>query len=155
MQNVSTRVLLVLAIVLGIIALALWTISEHNRVALINSYEACASAGYPILESYPSQCKTPNGRTFVNPNEKAEPYVAPTSTAASTGCVVGGCSGEVCSDASQGPLVSNCIYKPEFACYKSARCERQADGACGWSQTYDLVECLRASAATNTEVIPQ
>jgi hypothetical protein len=30
----------------------------------INSFEECASAGYPVLESYPRQCKTPDGRSF-------------------------------------------------------------------------------------------
>ncbi len=31
----------------------------------INSFEDCIAAGYPRLESYPEQCKTPDGRTFV------------------------------------------------------------------------------------------
>jgi aldose sugar dehydrogenase len=31
----------------------------------INSYSACVEAGYPILESYPEQCNTPDGRNFV------------------------------------------------------------------------------------------
>ena len=30
----------------------------------INSFEDCAKAGYSILESYPAQCKTPDGRIF-------------------------------------------------------------------------------------------
>ncbi len=32
----------------------------------INSFAQCAAAGYPILQSYPEQCKTPDGRTFTN-----------------------------------------------------------------------------------------
>ncbi|OGZ42072.1 MAG: hypothetical protein A3C80_01490 [Candidatus Ryanbacteria bacterium RIFCSPHIGHO2_02_FULL_45_43] len=31
----------------------------------ITSFEACADAGYPIMESYPEQCRTPDGRLFV------------------------------------------------------------------------------------------
>jgi hypothetical protein len=31
----------------------------------INSFEDCANAGYPVMESYPRQCRTPDGRTFV------------------------------------------------------------------------------------------
>jgi len=31
----------------------------------INSFEECVSAGYPVLESYPRQCKTPDGKTFI------------------------------------------------------------------------------------------
>jgi hypothetical protein len=33
----------------------------------VNSYQTCIDAGYPILESYPQQCKTPSGRTFTKP----------------------------------------------------------------------------------------
>ena len=31
----------------------------------IDSFEACVQAGYPVLESYPRQCRTPDGQTFV------------------------------------------------------------------------------------------
>ena len=30
----------------------------------INSFEECISAGYPAMESYPMQCKTPDGKSF-------------------------------------------------------------------------------------------
>ena len=32
--------------------------------ATVNSFSDCAAAGYPIAESYPRQCKTPDGRTL-------------------------------------------------------------------------------------------
>ena len=32
---------------------------------IINSFEECATAGYPIMESYPRQCRTPDSRIFV------------------------------------------------------------------------------------------
>lgn len=32
----------------------------------IKTFEECVNAGYPVLESYPRQCKTPDGRTFVS-----------------------------------------------------------------------------------------
>lgn len=31
----------------------------------ITSFEECAEAGYPIMESYPEQCAVPGGETFV------------------------------------------------------------------------------------------
>ncbi len=31
----------------------------------INSFEECAKAGYPIMESYPRQCRTTTGKYFV------------------------------------------------------------------------------------------
>ncbi|MDD5109827.1 MAG: Gmad2 immunoglobulin-like domain-containing protein [Patescibacteria group bacterium] len=30
----------------------------------VNNFLDCANAGYPIMESYPRQCKTPDGRSF-------------------------------------------------------------------------------------------
>jgi len=32
---------------------------------IIDSYEDCAAAGYPIMESQPPKCRTPDGRSFI------------------------------------------------------------------------------------------
>ncbi len=37
----------------------------EGPISTINSFEECVSAGYPVLESYPRQCKTPDGQTFI------------------------------------------------------------------------------------------
>ncbi len=58
-------------------------------------------------------------------------------------CHVGGCSSQVCTDRSD--LVTTCEWLPEYACYKTARCEPQPDGECGWTQTPDLVACIDAA----------
>ncbi len=65
-------------------------------------------------------------------------YKAPVIT--SGGCYVGGCSGQICSD--QQDVMSNCEFKEEYACYNSARCERQNNRKCGWTQTPALQACL-------------
>lgn len=57
-------------------------------------------------------------------------------------CFVGGCSGQICSD--QKDIVSTCEYSERYACYKTATCERQKTGACGWTETSALVACLGA-----------
>jgi hypothetical protein len=36
-----------------------------NPTASINSFEDCKNAGYPIMETYPQQCRTPDGKNFV------------------------------------------------------------------------------------------
>lgn len=59
-------------IILGIIALGIVAILialgvkmyRDSQVEQISSYEECVDAGYPILESYPEQCMTPDGRGF-------------------------------------------------------------------------------------------
>ncbi|NOZ76363.1 MAG: hypothetical protein GXO65_01500 [Euryarchaeota archaeon] len=38
----------------------------------ITSFQECVQAGYPVMESYPRQCRTPDGRTFV---EEVPPLV--------------------------------------------------------------------------------
>jgi hypothetical protein len=39
---------------------------ERAEIAAIDSFAKCAAAGYPVMESFPEQCRTPDGRTFVN-----------------------------------------------------------------------------------------
>ena len=62
------------------------------------------------------------------------------AAASGTTCYVGGCSGEVCSD-TEG-VASNCVYQPQFACYKNAKCERQPSGECGWTDNSTLRTCI-------------
>ena len=44
--------------------------------SLIDSFEECASAGNPVMESYPRQCRTSDGRNFV---EEIKPIDSPKS----------------------------------------------------------------------------
>jgi len=60
------------------------------------------------------------------------------------GCKVGGCSGQICQDASAEPAITDCMYRPEYACYQNAKCERQASGECGWTMTASLRVCLQS-----------
>lgn len=55
-------------------------------------------------------------------------------------CVVTGCSNHICAEES---LFTTCEYKPEYACYRSAVCERQTSGECGWTESPVLSKCLK------------
>lgn len=57
----------------------------------------------------------------------------------STACVKTGCSGQVCAD---HDVFTTCEFRPEYACYREATCERQADGNCGWTESAELSACL-------------
>ena len=48
-----------------------WVLSERkaNEANSIDSFDECAAAGNPIMESYPEQCAA-NGRTFTNPKQQ-------------------------------------------------------------------------------------
>ena len=38
----------------------------EKPVPVVNSFEECAEL-YPVMESYPEQCNTPDGKHFTNP----------------------------------------------------------------------------------------
>ena len=55
-------------------------------------------------------------------------------------CMKTGCSGQVCSDEE---VVTTCEFRPEYECLQKATCERQKNGKCGFTQTPELLACLR------------
>lgn len=57
-------------------------------------------------------------------------------------CMKTGCSGQVCSDEE---VMTTCEFKQEYECYKKATCERQKNGQCGFTQTPELLRCLRGA----------
>jgi hypothetical protein len=54
-------------------------------------------------------------------------------------CVKTGCSGHICADSDR---ISTCEFRPEYACYQAATCERQPNGACGFTPSPTLTACL-------------
>lgn len=68
--------------------------------------------------------------------------VNPPAPDAGRPCMKTGCSGTVCSDE---PVITTCEFRPIYACYQTAICERNSQsGACGFRQTPELVECLQS-----------
>lgn len=238
------RTILWLVLLVAVIGLGAYIVSRP--AATIASFEDCVAAGNPVMESWPRQCRTADGRLFVEelntatstdsvpriaqpqpnmvvtsplvvageapgnwffeaslpvsivdsagrvlavvpaqaqgdwmttdyvPFETALTFAVPTSTATgfvvvakdnpsglpeldrdiripirfgaatstAAACRPTGCSGQVCSDQE---VVTTCEFRPEYACYKEsfARCERQANGQCGWTQTPQLAACLQ------------
>ena len=157
MQVVKIFGLLVLAGMLAVIAVVLLhvvpRIEPVSLQPVITNFDECAQAGNPVMESYPRQCRTKDGRTFVEDISQV-----PDSNASSTGetaskCVVGGCSSQLCveaNDASGG--ISTCEYRAEYACYKNATCERQHNGKCEWTETAQLRACLASPPAMQGEL---
>lgn len=63
-------------------------------------------------------------------------------------CVVTGCSGELCVDASLGEVATPCVWLPEYACFRDARCGPFGPGSeCAWEPTPELAECLDAAGS--------
>lgn len=61
-KNTTYTVLaIVILLILGLLFIGIY----KNRAVAITTYNECVLAGFPILETYPEQCKTPDGKTFV------------------------------------------------------------------------------------------
>ena len=66
MKNIYKRVLFILfilAVITGIL-IGLDTVTRTDLTDAIDSFEDCAAAGYPVMESYPEQCATPDGKSL-------------------------------------------------------------------------------------------
>lgn len=234
-------------VLLLLIAVGLSVFGGRKNESVVSNFADCAAAGYPVMESYPRQCKTPNGETFKedigneldkddliriaeprpnvtisspltvkgmargnwffeasfpitlldregnilaqvpaqakgdwmttefvpfeailtftapiagsgtlilqkdNPSGLPEhddelrvPVVFKADISTSTppvakACIVTGCSSQLCAEEK---VISTCEYREEYACYKTAACERQASGKCGWTETAALRTCL-------------
>ena len=56
---------LMLLLLLGAVAYKILPMmGDPGDPGFITSFSECAEAGYPIMESYPRRCKTPDGKTF-------------------------------------------------------------------------------------------
>ena len=62
-------IILIIAIIVGLVSMNLslntLPLTGDEQDSTIFDFDTCVSAGYPILESDPAQCKTPDGRTFM------------------------------------------------------------------------------------------
>ncbi|OGM23148.1 hypothetical protein A2961_02070 [Candidatus Woesebacteria bacterium RIFCSPLOWO2_01_FULL_39_21] len=92
-------------------------------------------------------------KSISKPTIQPNPLETPLSTASpklANDCVIGGCSQELCVDPGVDPSISICIYRPHWKCYKTAKCERQDNGKCGWTQTPELTNCLQEKSNSST-----
>ena len=139
-MNKNQKIMWTTVVVIVIAVLGYWLYETNKRSAdnapsFVTNFDECAEAGYAVMESYPRQCRTPDGTLYVEEGVEPGPVVR-------DGCYVGGCSNTICSD--EPGAISTCEYRPEYSCYQNgmARCERQSNGACGWTPTQNLYACL-------------
>src|SRR6185295_16627757 len=68
MKNNKQLVIVVAVALLALIGVVIWSDVfrlEGGSIAKVTSFEECVKAGYPVMESYPRQCRAPDGKTFV------------------------------------------------------------------------------------------
>ncbi len=84
-----------------------------------------------------------DGPSFVNEAQSVPPPATSNNlNIQANGCAVAGCNGELCVSASEANIGTVCESRAEYACYREASCEPQADGKCEWTQTAKLRQCL-------------
>ena len=59
------RKLIVVIIIILLLVAASWIFRNKNQMEQVTNFEECAEARYAVMESYPRQCRTPEGQTFV------------------------------------------------------------------------------------------
>jgi hypothetical protein len=85
---------------------------EQGRIEGVSSFADCKEAGYPIMESYPEQCMTPDGRSFPNPEQSYTPEEggAAPSPLEPVSCTL---DAKICSDGSAvGRVAPDCEFAP-------------------------------------------
>lgn len=67
MKKSATLLILIFTLILAVSCNKSEEIKEipASDADKINNFDECVAAGYPIMESYPEQCATPDGATFV------------------------------------------------------------------------------------------
>ena len=61
----KSKKLLGLALFVLLLILFYFFITYRLKSIIVDSFEECVEAGYPVMESYPRQCRTSDGRSFV------------------------------------------------------------------------------------------
>ncbi len=111
--------------------------NEHNELVLSFGKEGRAIF-VPIKES-----PVPVSNPPQTPPVEIDPVSPPQKSGE---CFVGGCSGQLCTD--RQDAISTCEWSAVYACYRTAVCERQASGECGWTETPELMSCIESAGVT-------
>lgn len=83
-RGIATSIVLILFLIIGIALASGYFIFSQNqqRLKSINSFEDCAKY-YPVMESFPEQCNTPDGKHFSRKlSEEEKEKVIPKSSSA-------------------------------------------------------------------------
>ncbi|MCK4552752.1 eight-cysteine-cluster domain-containing protein [Candidatus Pacearchaeota archaeon] len=136
MKNKKFYQILIVILLLSLIILVALLNKQPQEITNFND---CANAGYPILESYPRQCKTPDGRFFteiIPPTELSEDFCGLStygSCSSDFDCIKGGCSGQVCQSKNEEPIITTCEFRE---CYNAEKYDMQCkcvNEKCQWN----------------------
>ncbi len=75
------KIIINITLVIFLIGAYLFFKQIQSEYTAINTFEACVDAGYPVLETYPEQCKIP-GKIFTNKSQIHETETKETAVSA-------------------------------------------------------------------------
>jgi hypothetical protein len=104
---------------------------------LSEAVKAMTSQGGIIVSGLHRQVSGPAGRAVTL--EASQFYLRTGNSVSEKRCIKTGCSQQICADEE---VVTTCEYRSEYECYRTARCERQSNGECGFTKTPELTRCL-------------
>ncbi|KKR80184.1 MAG: hypothetical protein UU73_C0006G0012 [Candidatus Daviesbacteria bacterium GW2011_GWA1_41_61] len=64
-MKVPSALILLAVLLLGVVSAIYLFGNQKEKLSGITSFDECLKAGYPVMESYPRQCKTADGKEFV------------------------------------------------------------------------------------------
>lgn len=73
MKTISILILIVVGVWFGFFR------TVENPSPTVLSFENCVKAGYPVMESYPRQCRTPDGRIYAEETAEKITYFKATA----------------------------------------------------------------------------
>lgn len=111
-----------------------------------NNGDAVNTPSDQVDDTTPAPEPVKSDGTIITKPQPVTPVVDPVT--GQPKCVVMGCNNEACTS-SDKPVITACVVLPEHVCYKTAVCERQASGNCGWTQSAELQACLAQNNKQN------
>lgn len=80
----TSRAIVAIIILVAILGGIFYYIKRDTSYMAITTFEECRNAGYPVEESMPEQCRTPDGRMFVN-TASTQATSTPSTSTSTTG----------------------------------------------------------------------
>lgn len=138
-------ILIIVVVAAAVVGAGAWYFWRGQK-APISGFDDCVKAGYPVLETYPEQCKTPDGRSFTNSNQGAG-----IANPASVFCENNGGTLDIRQDANGGQ-VGYCVFKDKTECEEWAYFRKECSP--GEQKTSGISGTVTLSPTCPVEHIP-
>lgn len=110
-----------------------------------NAADICYSVSEATIAQKSGECPTKTNLPPGVQETKPSPDPSPDECTSDSDCGIGGCSGQVCTAASEAAgLITTCEYREEYGCYKLTSCGC-VNGRCAWRESAEFKGCVDAA----------